>query len=55
MWAYFFQQEIGSISNRLYVAEKTVRRILDLYLSTGDVSIRKQRSGPIQKTVRSPD
>ena len=50
MWSYLFQQEeIGSISSRHYVSEKGVRRILDLYLSTGDVSPRKQRSGPVRK------
>ena len=35
-------EEIGSISSRLYVAEKTMHRILDLYLSTANVSPRKQ-------------
>ena len=50
MWSYLFQQEeIGSISSRLYVSEKGVRRILDLYLSTGNVSPRKQLSGPVRK------
>ncbi len=50
MWSYLFQQEeIGSISSRLYVSEKGVPRILDLYLSTGDVSPKKQRSGPVRK------
>ena len=50
MWAHLFQQEeIGSISSHLYVAEKTVYRILYLYLSTGDVNPRKQRSGPVRE------
>lgn len=35
-------EEIGSISSHLYVAEKTMHRILDLYLSTANVSPRKQ-------------
>ena len=51
MWAYLFQQdEIGSISS-LYVAEYTVCRILDLYLSTGNFSPWKQQSGPVIKLL----
>ena len=47
---YLFQQEeIGSISSRLHVSEKTVYSILYLYLSIGDVSPRKQRSCSVRK------
>ena len=50
MWSYLFQQEeIGSISSWFHVSEKSVHRILDLYLPTCNVSLRKQQSGPVQK------
>ena len=49
MGIFFQQEEIGTISSRLYVAEKTVHRILYLYLLTSDVSPRKQQSGPVRK------
>ena len=42
-------EEIGSISSCLYFTEKTVCKILDLRLCTGDVSPRKQWSGPVRK------
>ena len=39
VWTYLLQQEeIDGISSRLYVAEKIVRKILYLNLSTGYVS-----------------
>ena len=50
VWAFLYQQEdISSISSRLYVSEKTVRRVIDLYLSSGNVCPKKQRSGPPRK------
>ena len=34
VWAFLFQEEeISCISSRLYISEKTVHRVVDLYLS----------------------
>ena len=50
VWAYLYQgEDISTISSRLYVSEKTARRVIDLYLLMGNVPLKQQRCGALRK------
>ena len=45
----FQEEEISCISSQLYISEKTVHRVVDLYLFTSSVNSNKQRCVPLKK------
>ena len=50
MWSYIYRQhEIEEIADRYLVCCKTVRRMIDLFLNTGDVIPSANKRGPQRK------
>lgn len=50
VWSYIYrQQDIDEVADRFLVCCKTVRRVIDLFLNTGDVVLSENKRGPEKK------
>ena len=50
VWSYLYRgQDIDEVAEQFFLCTRTVRRFVDLFLSTGDVTNEHRKPGPSKK------